>query len=179
MKHDCKVICTHHIYDCPLYSGCPPLKLILYNQSQVQEAINGLSHIEKCTEVLSFMGVDSSDSSDQSSSAAASSSKKGVSSKKGASSSRSSKGSKSAPPSSQESTFSYSVFEEEINNTCDYTCKMLSFPNRGSLRNLEDFPTDHGKFQMRPVSTFNVILGGRWYTKMVTWTWLPLANGQL
>ena len=109
--------------------------------------------MEQCTEVLSFMRVDSSDSGDQSSSAGASSSKKGASSKKRASSSKSSKESKSAPPSSEESTFSYPVFEEEINNTCDYTCK-------GSLRNIEDFLTDHGKFQIRPVTIFNVVLGG-------------------
>ena len=54
MTHDHKVIHMHCIYDCPLYSGCPPLKLILYNQSQVQEAINGLSAFEQCTRVLSF-----------------------------------------------------------------------------------------------------------------------------
>ena len=83
MKHDRKVIRMYCIYDYPLYSGCPPLKLILYNQSQVQEAIYGLSHMEQCTEVLSFMAVDSSDSGDQSSSAAASSSKEGASSKRG------------------------------------------------------------------------------------------------
>ena len=101
------------------------------------------------------METDSSDVGDKSSSAGASTSKKGAS-KKVASSS---KASKAASFPHKESTFSYPVFEEEIKNTCDYTCKMLGFPNRGSLRNLEDFLTDHGKFQIRPVSTFHVILG--------------------
>ena len=102
------------------------------------------------------METDSSDVGDKSSSAGASTSKKGAS-KKGDSSS---KASKVASSCLNESTFSYPVFEEEINNTCDHTCKMLGFPNGGSLRNLEDFLTDHGKFQIRPVSTFHVILGG-------------------
>ena len=83
-----------HIYDFSLYSGCPPLKLILYNKEQVQDAINGLSTHEACSQVLSFMGCNISDGGDHSSSGGdEQSSRKGSSGKKGVSKT-SSKGAK-------------------------------------------------------------------------------------
>ena len=105
----------------------------LYNKEQVQDAINGLSTNEACTQVLSFMGPNLSDGGNHLSSGGdEQSSRKGSSGKKSVSktSSKGAKGRASKASTSTSSTSSktldpvYPVFDEEVNNICDFNCKM-------------------------------------------------------
>ena len=124
------------------YTDCPPMKLLLLSEEELKEAIEALGQQRRYTEVLLVELLEDDEDPPESAGACASTPKK-------------------TSDSYTSSTPIYPAYKQKGDRISDQNSAQYALPNRGALRDVEDFLTKKANLQLRPVSV-NFDIKGIW-----------------